>query len=169
LRSPGAGQRMLLGAVTRLFAIGEKVYVAKMDVSVKNDRVAFVVVECDSCNGVNQQSSYKAVVAFQFEKGFLSSADSTKVDNVIGEVFSLDNGTNGGQQAQDSSQQQTQEPPAQQAPRAQPATVELGQSVDQVQAALGAPGKIINLGAKQIYVYKDLKVTFVNGKVTDAQ
>jgi hypothetical protein len=41
--------------------------------------------------------------------------------------------------------------------------------VDQVQAALGAPGKIINLGAKQIYVYKDLKVTFVNGKVTDAQ
>jgi hypothetical protein len=27
----------------------------------------------------------------------------------------------------------------------------------------------VNLGTKQIYVYKDLKVTFVNGKVTDVQ
>jgi len=34
---------------------------------------------------------------------------------------------------------------------------------------MGQPDKIINLGAKTIYVYKDIKVTFVNGKVTDAQ
>jgi len=38
-----------------------------------------------------------------------------------------------------------------------------------VKAALGPPEKIVNLGAKQIYVYKDLKVTFVNGKVSDVQ
>jgi hypothetical protein len=29
--------------------------------------------------------------------------------------------------------------------------------------------KIVNLGPKQIYVYKDLKVTFVRGKVVDVQ
>ena len=55
------------------------------------------------------------------------------------------------------------------APAAPPATVEIGQTTDQVTAILGQPEKIINLGAKQIYVYKDLKVTFVKGKVTDAQ
>jgi hypothetical protein len=45
----------------------------------------------------------------------------------------------------------------------------LGQTIDQVVAALGQPDKIVNLGSKQIYVYKDLKVTFVDGKVADVQ
>ncbi len=44
-----------------------------------------------------------------------------------------------------------------------------GQTTDQVQSALGKPDKIVNLGSRQIYVYKDLKVTFVNGKVSDVQ
>ena len=42
-------------------------------------------------------------------------------------------------------------------------------TIDQVQQALGAPLKTVNLGAKQIYVYKDLKITFLNGKVSDVQ
>ena len=40
---------------------------------------------------------------------------------------------------------------------------------DQVKAANGVPDKIINLGPKQIFVYKDIKVTFINGKVVDVQ
>jgi hypothetical protein len=96
---------------------------------------------------------------FQFAKGFLATATTDQVDNVIGEVFSTDNG--GGQQGQDSQQQgqqgqlAQQQAPPQQAPPAQPQTVELGQTADQVQAALGPPDKVISLGAKQIYVYKD--------------
>lgn len=27
----------------------------------------------------------------------------------------------------------------------------------------------VNLGAKQIYIYEDLKITFMNGKVSDVQ
>jgi hypothetical protein len=27
----------------------------------------------------------------------------------------------------------------------------------------------VNLGTKQLYIYKDMKVTFVNGKVSDVQ
>jgi hypothetical protein len=38
-----------------------------------------------------------------------------------------------------------------------------------VVAAFGQPEKMVKLGAKEIYYYKDLKVTFVNGKVTDVQ
>ena len=57
----------------------------------------------------------------------------------------------------------------QQAPPPEPAQIEKGQTPDQVKAALGQPDKIVNLGAKQIYVYKDIKVTFMNGKVSDVQ
>jgi hypothetical protein len=42
-------------------------------------------------------------------------------------------------------------------------------SPDQVTSALGKPDKIVNLGAKQLYIYKDMKVTFLNGKVSDVQ
>ena len=45
----------------------------------------------------------------------------------------------------------------------------MGMTPDQVVGILGQPDKIVNLGAKQLYIYKDLKVTFMNGKVTDAQ
>jgi hypothetical protein len=48
-------------------------------------------------------------------------------------------------------------------------TVELGQTPDQVKSAVGAPDKIIKLGAKEVYVYKDMKVVFVDGKVSDVQ
>ena len=50
-----------------------------------------------------------------------------------------------------------------------PASVELGQTPDQVQAALGAPARVANLGPKVIYYYNGMKVTFNNGKVSDVQ
>jgi hypothetical protein len=54
-------------------------------------------------------------------------------------------------------------------PPAEPPSVSLGQTTDDVTAALGNPKNIVDLGAKKIYVYKDMKVIFVNGKVTDIQ
>ena len=56
-----------------------------------------------------------------------------------------------------------------QGPPPEPKQIEKGQTPDQVKNAIGQPDKIINLGTKQIYVYKDIKVTFVNGKVSDVQ
>jgi len=53
------------------------------------------------------------------------------------------------------------------APASQPVNIVAGETVDQVTAALGQPEKIVNLGAKMIYVYKDIKITFQRGKVTD--
>jgi hypothetical protein len=48
-------------------------------------------------------------------------------------------------------------------------TVSLGQTIDQVRAVLGPPQQIMNAGAKQIYIYQNVKVTFVNGRVSDIQ
>jgi len=54
-------------------------------------------------------------------------------------------------------------------PPAEPATVSVGQTPDEVIAALGQPAKKAKVGTKEIYYYKDLKVVFVNGKVKDVQ
>lgn len=45
----------------------------------------------------------------------------------------------------------------------------LGQTAEQIVARLGQPKKIVNLGTKEIYYYPDMKVTFMNGKITDVQ
>ena len=48
-------------------------------------------------------------------------------------------------------------------------TVKLGMSTDDVKKALGNPAKVVDLGAKQVYVYSDMKVIFMDGKVSDVQ
>jgi hypothetical protein len=45
----------------------------------------------------------------------------------------------------------------------------LGSTMDEVVAAFGQPLRTADLGAKKIYIYKDVKVTFQDGKVVDVQ
>jgi hypothetical protein len=52
---------------------------------------------------------------------------------------------------------------------AQLKTIELGQTFEQVEAILGKPDTIARLGLKTIYSYKNLKVLFTAGKVSDVQ
>lgn len=162
---------------SRLLPTETKVYVTRVAVEAKNDKVDLWVIECDSCNGVQQPSSFRAELSFQFPKGYLQGADAGQVEDMVTQVFAPDNG--GDPQQQDGGQQgdgqqgngqkggQDQQQGAQQAK--QPQTIEKGQTEDQVSAILGQPDKIVNLGAKKLYVYKDIKITFVNGKVGDVQ
>jgi hypothetical protein len=48
-------------------------------------------------------------------------------------------------------------------------SISLGMTIAEVESALGRPKNTVDLGAKTIYVYKDLKITFLNGKVSDVQ
>ena len=48
-------------------------------------------------------------------------------------------------------------------------SIELGQTIAEAEAALGPPEKRIKLGPKTIFIYKDLKITFLDGKVSDVQ
>jgi len=50
-----------------------------------------------------------------------------------------------------------------------PPTIALGQTENQVTAILGQPLKAARLGAKVIFYYKDMKVTFTNGKVSNVE
>jgi hypothetical protein len=60
-------------------------------------------------------------------------------------------------------------PPPPDEPVAPPPTISLGQTRDEVKAAFGPPVRVVKLGTKEIQYFKDMKVTFVNGKVTDVQ
>ena len=157
----------MVKSVSRYFQVGEKVYPTKVEVSPDKGKISFTVVACDSCNGVNPPTSMKGEVVFQFPKGYLEKANAGEVEDTIGQVFSI---SGDDQQGQSDANQQGQQPAAQpEQQQAEPQTIQLGMTIDQVQQTLGKPEKIVNLGAKQIYVYKDLKVTFLNGKVSDVQ
>jgi len=164
LHPPGGFATAFAGQDTRQLTVGEKVYIKKIDVHLKNDKIMLIIVECDSCNGTQQPSSYKSAVIFQFPKDYLNKADVSQITDVIGQVLAPDTGPNDQQQQIENQQRQAPDQPA-----APPPTVQLGDTIDQVKAALGPPEKIVDLGQKQIYVYKDLKITFVNGKVADVQ
>lgn len=163
---------------THLMAVGDKVYPSKIDVNVGKDTVSLSIVECDKCNKTDPTSYNKAVVVFQFPKGSLTKASAGEVEDTIGQLLSISDDTQQQAQggAQDQGQQQggqQQATPQQAAVRepvqAEPQTIEKGQTPDQVEAALGKPDKVVKLGAKQIYIYKDMKVTFKDGKVDDVQ
>jgi len=168
---------------THLFATGDKVYPSKIDVNVAKDTVTLSIVACDTCNKTDPPTYMKANVVFQFPHGSLAAASAGSVEDTIGQLLAISSddaqqaGDQGGQQGQgqggdQGGQQQAAAPPQQPAapePAPEPASIEKGMTPDQVQAAIGKPDKMVNLGSKQIYVYKDLKVTFVNGKVSDVQ
>ena len=48
-------------------------------------------------------------------------------------------------------------------------TIKLGMSPDEVKKSLGNPDKIVDLGPKQVFIYKDMKVVFLNSQVSDVQ
>jgi ATP:corrinoid adenosyltransferase len=52
---------------------------------------------------------------------------------------------------------------------APPPTIALGQTKNQVTAAFGQPVRTAKLGVKEIFYYKDMKVTFTNGKVSNVE
>ncbi len=182
LSSPTGFCPAMMKSVSRFMQVGDKVYPLKIDVSLDKDRVAFQIVECDSCNGTEQPSFYKSEVIFQFAKGSLQSTGVSQIVDTIGQVLAIDNGDDSQQGGQNQNQENGNDQQGnnqqnsnqgggqaqQQAPQ-EPQQIEKGQTPDQVKAALGNPEKIINLGAKLIYVYKDIKVTFLNGKVSDVQ
>jgi len=169
---------------TKLFKVGDKVYPTKIEVNAAKDTVTMCIVACDTCNKTDPPTYNKAQVVFQFAPGTLATTGASQVEDTIGQLLSISTndqqsqgGDSGGNQQGNNQQQGNNNgggdngggQAQQQAAPAEPQQIEKGQTPDQVKAAIGNPDKIVNLGSKQIYVYKDIKVTFLNGKVSDVQ
>jgi hypothetical protein len=166
------------GQTTKLFKKGDKVYPTKIDVKLDKDLVVMGIVSCDTCNNVDPPTWNKANIEFAFPKGALAKASAGDVEDTIGQLLAISDDQQGGDQQQDGQQggqqqgqQQggSQDQGAGQQGGGEPQTIQMGMTMDQVQGSLGQPAKVVNLGPKQIYVYKDLKVTFLNGRVVDVQ
>ena len=134
---------------SRDLKVGDKVYLFKIEA--KDDQVRYFIITCDTydvnVHGSTRQTRYKALLSFELGKGFLDAASADSVKKVVDTVIA----------------------PETEVKEGSTKSVELGQTPEQVQAILGRPDKIVNLGAKKIYVYKDIKVVFVDDKVADVQ
>ena len=145
----------------RTFVTGEKFWVTNVDV--KDDGVVFRFFS-DPINDVR----YFGELKFPFPKGQTPPAD--ELMNNIAEVLTVENSDNtvaGTATGETPPPPIPPPPPPPDTPPAPTKTVALGQTKDQVVATFGQPQKAATVGAKEIYYYPDMKVTFVNGKVAD--
>jgi hypothetical protein len=145
----GATSAIFAKENTRVFKPGEKVYVT--GIKVGDDYVLLELMSCDMFDvvkrGSTKQTRYKAALSFKFDKEALPALDPIKIKAVISPVIVTES---------EASAQSTK-------------TISLGQTAEQVEGILGKPEKIVNLGPKVTYVYKDMKVIFQDGKVSDVQ
>lgn len=134
---------------------GDRVFVTKTEV--KETSVVLNLLSVDTFHGIR----VKASVAFQFPKGVLANASFDQVAPVIDELLA------------DDSPPPPPPPPSpttsQSLPRQQPATIDIGAAIDQVITAMGEPPIVADINRKLIYFYPDLKVIFLDGKVTDVK
>jgi hypothetical protein len=174
---------------SRGFVNNEKLYVTKISVDRSKDNIIFSLIS----DSYGDAGRYKGTLAFPFPKGSVGSADLAKVDAVISEVFKIapaaDQSAVSSKAAQQSTTATAEAPPAVATappdaplppiappppppapePVVETKAIDVGQTKEQVEAILGKPEKAFKVGSKEIYQYKDVKVTFVNGKMTDAQ
>jgi hypothetical protein len=166
---------------SRDFVNGEKLYVTKIAVDRGKDVITFDLIS----DAYGDAGRYKASLRIEFPKKALVSADLAAVQPTLDQVFKIAPPADQNASAPAAAAPAPAAPPAPapvtQAepamapipppppPPADPKSIAIGQTTDQVVAAMGQPEKIVKLGTKEIYYYKDMKVTFVSGKMTDAQ
>jgi hypothetical protein len=163
------------------------VYITKMD-SKSPEVLQFTIVTVDQLDvpGKDEKKKFDANVTFHFKKGYLDEAPPEEVEQAIESVMAPDEGGDqggdkGGADAQQGPQQQgppqrpapvraaAPPPPPPAAPAAAPPTISIGESSTEVLQAMGMPSQMIDLGKKKTYVYKNMKIVFINDKVSDVQ
>jgi hypothetical protein len=169
---------------------GDKVYITKIESKndLKSDVLKFTLLTVDALDvsGQDSKKKYSATVSFKFKKGYLDEASPEEVEQAIEAVIAPDSGSDQAQSGNSSQpsgasqpQQQAAAPPAQApAPPVQaapapssapPPTISIGESSTQVLQAMGMPQQMIDLGKKKTFVYKNMKIIFVDDKVSDVQ
>jgi len=140
---------LLRKTTTRTLNKGERVYLIGIDV--QDDLVKMTMLTCDmsavQAEGSTKQTRYRGAALFEFGKPTLSAMDLETAKKAI-EVVLL---------------------PEDKATATSTKTIALGMTMVEVEAILGKPENIINLGSKVTYVYKNMKIIFVDGKVADVQ
>jgi hypothetical protein len=143
--------------------VGDGFYLVKL--LVKKDELVFQIRGCGACEpgAPLDPNGLSAVVAFQFDKGYVASATAQQVHTVVAQFIMSAEEAQPGPPAVDTAQN----PAA--PPIAAPVTITGGEDIQQVIQVLGEPQTRATMGSKQILTYPGVKITFVNGKVSDVQ
>jgi len=150
----------------RTFVKGEKFWLT--DVDVKEDSLTLQFL-----SDPLPDTRYSGTLKFQFAKGTQPTVD--QMTALVAEVIEVDTSTPppAAAAAPASAPQQALAPIAPPPPPDQAAApqtnVTVGQTKDQVIAALGQPQRVATVGTKQVLYFSGLKVTLVNNKVTAVQ
>ncbi|HTW66081.1 MAG TPA: hypothetical protein VME17_15750 [Bryobacteraceae bacterium] len=151
----------------RTFVKGEKFWLT--DVEVREDSLTLQFL-----SDPLPDSRYSGTLKFPFPKGTQPTVEQMAA--LVAEVIQVDTSTPPPAAASASAPipapQQTLAPIAPPPPpdQAPPQTsISVGQTKDQVIAALGQPLRVATVGTKQILYFSGLKVTLVNNKVTAVQ
>jgi hypothetical protein len=118
LRGHNGFCKAMIANIARFLDSGERVYPIKIEVNLKNEVVSLTFIECDSCNGLTQPSSYRSQVAFHSPRGYLEAPDVGQVTEVINQVLPVDNASGDPEQPQNSQGQQQASQPARASPTA---------------------------------------------------
>jgi len=163
---------------TRTFVSGEKFWVTK--ITVHEDGIVLDLFS-DAISDVR----YYATLKFPFPKGAYPTTE--QAENTVAEVLKVQPDDAPADDKSDKSKKPdaapvaaaaappaamapiAPPPPPADAPPPAPKTIALKQTKDEVVANFGQPTKVVKLGTKEIDYYPDMKVTFVNSKVTDVQ
>jgi hypothetical protein len=169
---------------------GEKVYITKIDKKDESSdellRFTILTVNSFDVTGQTFQRKYFATVSFKFKKGYLDDSPPEDVEKVVEAVLAPDTDESQGDASTTAPPiqrrptppatpptQATTTPPTAPAPAPAPAgpppTITIGESSTQVLQAMGMPLQMIDLGKKKTYVYKNMKIIFVDDKVSDVQ
>jgi hypothetical protein len=125
---------------------GETVYITKLDIKPGSGIVHMELLTTGQTQrGGWDSTRYRAEVNFHIPT--LASAKAADVKAIIDSIVAEESIANA----------------------VQSKSVDIGMAPDQVKQILGNPDNIINLGPKTIFVYKNMKVIFIDAKVSDVQ
>lgn len=171
------------GKNLKILQPGDKVYVTKIESKQdnKNDLLKMSVLSVDEMDtALGGKKRYAATISFKLAKNALSETPPDQLQTIVEAVLKPDAGDQGSSNNTASSLAPAATPAAAtpaaaaapappQPPPAATQNISLGQTIDQVVATMGQPQQIIDLGSRKTYKYPDMKIIFVNGKVSDVQ
>jgi hypothetical protein len=187
-----------LGQTRNLMVLkpGDTVYITRIESKTesKDDLLKIAILTCDALDvddGASQKR-YAATISFKMPKNSLMESGPDQVEQAMEVVLApyasdaRNNSTAASTKPRPAAPRPAQPAltkaalttapvskaaPAQAAPAPATATqnIALGQTIQQVVAIMGQPKQIVDLGAKKVYTYQDLKIVFVNGKVNTVE
>jgi hypothetical protein len=144
----GGGRVVLGGNTGHSLSVDERVLLYGVKSAKKY--VALVIATTETFktieNGSTVATPFEAAVSFRYEEG-LASVSTEQVLRDIAVWFKTE----------------------EEAAEAGTKTIALGQTPEEIIDILGPPEKRVELGSKTIFVYEDLKIVFVDGRVSDVE